>query len=240
MSRPPLPLSSFLAAVTMAIFSVLLTHCAPHQASVAEQVAPSPEGNTLVVVGFFPAVSPGTEPGVVRGPLSGAVHMAYPVPQEIIDKMNERLVSSLAERKEYELISPDQAKGALATILSSNPAVDEARLMTEVGRSLSADSVLLGYVYRWLEREGTDYAAHRPASVAFDLYLLRTADGRLLWKGNFDRSQRSLTENLLEFDFFVKGKGKWMTADALGDMGLSDMMERFPRAKGAPKEEDKP
>ncbi len=90
---------------------------------------------------------------------------------------------------------------------------------------------MIGYVYRWREREGTDYSVNRPASTAFDLYLIRSHDRAVLWKGRFDKTQRSLSENILDMETFIKGKGRWMTVDRLAKLGLSNLMSKFPSSK---------
>jgi len=142
--------------------------------------------------------------------------------------MNESLFSKLVESKKYEFISPGQAQGALANLLSSNSGIGESELFVSLGKGMETDAVLAGYLYRWTEREGADYGVNRAASVAFDLYLIRSSDGVILWKGGFDKTQRSLAENLLDVNTFLKAKGKWMSAEALAEMGLSDLLERFP------------
>jgi hypothetical protein len=47
----------------------------------------------------------------------------------------------------------------------------------------------------------------------------------ILWKGRFNKTQRSLSENLLDIRTFLKGKGRWMTADDLAGMGLKDLID---------------
>lgn len=183
---------------------------------------------SIAVVGFLPAVPPGGETGLVRNPLVGAVRQAAPVTAEVIERMNESLFSRMVESKKYEFISPGQAQGTLASLLSTNSGIGEAELFMSLGKGVEADAVLAGYLYRWVEREGADYGVNRPASVAFDLYLIQTSDGVILWKGGFDKTQHSLTENLLDLSTFLKAKGRWMSAEALAEMGLSELLERFP------------
>jgi hypothetical protein len=193
---------------------------------------------SIAVVGFLPAVRPGEETGLVRNPLVGAVHEAGPVQEDVVERMNESLFSKMVESMKYELISPGQAQGALANLLSSNSAVGEGELFVSLGKGMEADAVLVGYLYRWIEREGADYGVNRPASVAFDLYLIRSSDGVILWKSGFDKTQRSLSENLLDLDTFLKAKGKWVSAEVLAEMGLNQLLERFPvrRVQGEVKE----
>lgn len=224
---------SLLLALQIIILAAV-TGCAPRGAIVLDDKW-SPM-RSIVVVGFSPVLSPGDDSTMVRGPLQGAVYMARPVSESTSERMTETLFSAL-EGKGYELISPGPAQGVLASLLSSNPGLDGAQLYQQVGKSLSADGVLVGYLYRWLERQGTDYAASTPASVAFDLFLLRTGDGAVVWRGKFDKTQQSFFENVLDLDTFLKSKGKWVRAEALAEMGLKDLIARFPKGSAVLPEE---
>jgi hypothetical protein len=205
---------------------LLSTGCAFQGATVLEDKSHQME--SIVVAGFIPVLSGSEEPGIVRGPLQGAVYMAHPVPEDIAEMMTESVYSKMRE-KGYELISPGQAKGVLAGLHSSKPNMEGVELYREVGRTLSADGILVGYIFRWWEREGKDFGVDRPASVAFDLYLLRSEDGAVVWRGKFDKTQQSFFENVLDAGTFFKSKGKWVKAETLAEMGLSDLMGKFPK-----------
>ena len=134
---------------------------------------------------------------MVRSPLSGAVFMAEPVHERVVDQMTADLFDRILKNKSYDIISPAQARGVYETLVSTDVVSGDIELSQRIGQAFSADAVLIGYVYRWREREGTDYGAERPASVAFDLYLIRPRDGAILWKGRFDKTQRALSETSL-------------------------------------------
>jgi len=208
------------------IFLLLYSGC--HiQREYASRVKPFPlKTENLTVFGVRPAMSEGDQPGVIRSPISGAVFMANPVPQGVAERITENLFTRLLECKKYELIGPNQAKGVFSSLIASNQGMSDVELFQRIGQTFSADAVIVGYVYRWREREGTQYAIKRPASVAFDLYLLRPDDGAVLWKGRFDKTQRSLSENILDIGTFLKGKGRWMTAEELAELGLADLLDR--------------
>lgn len=180
----------------------------------------------MAVIGFRAALNEGQEAGMVSSPISGAVFMAEPVPEAVVLQMNDFLYNQLVKKEGYDLISPPQVEDAFPDLLSDgkyNPG--DMTLIQQVGKAFSADTVLLGYLYRWREREGTKYSVNQPASVAFDLYLIESESGDILWKGGFDKTQQSLMENLLDFSFFWKGKGTWMTARQLAELGLTKMLE---------------
>jgi hypothetical protein len=215
---PGLSRLSDLIGIILIFILILNINCQFQGGSVSKADLLPPRTGKTVVLGFRPAMSEGEEAGVIRSPLSGAVFMAEPVPPDISDKMTTKLFSLLSNYEGYELVGLDKEA------LSSDQGMSEVETFKRIGREFSAETVMVGYIYRWQERKGTDYSADRPASVAFDLYLLRSVDGEVLWKGRFDKTQAPLSENILDARTFFKGKGKWMTVESLADLGLSDML----------------
>ena len=65
-------------------------------------------------------------------------------------------------------------------------------------------------------------------AVAFDLSLVRPADGAILWRGNYDKTQKSLFENLFDWNTSVKSKGLWLTAKKLAAFGLEKLLAEMP------------
>jgi len=195
-----------------------------------------PEIHKVVVVGFLPAMHQGDTADVVRDPISGSVFRAEPVPKGVSQRMTDVLFNRLVDDERFGLVSPGQARGVFSKLVDSDRNVGMApvKIAQAVGRSFKADAVLAGYVYRWREREGGDYAVKRPASVAFNLHLIRPSDGAILWKSKYDKTQLSLSENLFDLSTFVEGKGRWMKAEKLAMIGLDKMLAQMP---GAPVKE---
>lgn len=183
----------------------------------------------VAVVGFRSAREQGSSPDVIRSPISGGAFRAEPVPETKAGWLTRQLFNRLTRVDRFELVSPSQAKGVYSTLVNSQPTLGEFEILKRIGKAFSADGVLAGYLYRWREREGQDYAVRNPASVAYDLYLIRPSDGSILWKRVFDVTQKSLSENLLEMDTFIEGGGKWMTADQLAEVGLNRLVEELSR-----------
>jgi hypothetical protein len=190
-----------------------------------------PSMETIVVIGFRPGLPPAQPPGLARSPISGAVFSAEPVSEEIASALSHSLFEMLTKRDNQEWVSPREAASAFSRLASSNPTLTDREIYLRIGKAFSAEGVLGGHVYRWREREGTELAVNRPASVAFDLYLMSTGDGMILWKARFDKTQASLSENLLDIQTFLKAKGQWMTAEELAQMGLTEVVETFPKGE---------
>jgi hypothetical protein len=204
--------------------------CYFHKTSVSNKMHIATPIKKVVVDGFHTAMSEGGQPDMIRDPLSGTTFMAEPVPQNVANRMTDILYNRVAAEKGYELISPHQAKGVFSNIINSDKAVvmSPIEILQEMGKTFEADAVLTGYIYRWREREGTDYAVNRPASVAFDLHIINPAGGTMLWKAKFDKTQQSLSENIFDMSTFVKSKGRWMTVEKLAMLGLQEMLAEMP------------
>jgi hypothetical protein len=200
-----------------------------------QDVTHLPDVNKIVVAGFSPALTAGDPSDWVTDPITGAVFWAEPVDEGVAKEMTDILFDKMVEGYGYSLVSPGQARGAFSEILASDRGLKLGALgmVQEIGKSFGADGVLVGRIYRWQEREGTDYAVSRPASVAFNLILVRPSDGAFLWRGRFVKTLQSLSENLFDMSTFLHGGGRWMTARKLALMGLDETMARMPKGKGA-------
>ena len=101
-------------------------------------------------------------------------------------------------------------------------------LAQKLGQVLGADLMVAGIVSRYKKRIGGPAAISEPASVAFAVYLINVAGGRMLWSASFSETQRSLSENILDARAFFKKGAKWLTADELARYGVNKIFEKFP------------
>lgn len=88
-----------------------------------------------------------------------------------------------------------------------------------------AQAALMGVVIRFEELQGTKISADRPASVAFSAALV-SAKGELLWKAKFEKTQKPLFTNLLDFRTFFKGGMVWQRAATLANIGVDGVLAR--------------
>jgi hypothetical protein len=105
------------------------------------------------------------------------------------------------------------------------------RSAIQLGKELDVDFIIVGYLFRFEERIGSRIGVDRPASVGFDVHLLRVKDGKRVWDGKFDETQQALSENLLKMRSFVRRKASWLTAEELSSVGMDEMLKRLPGAK---------
>ena len=179
----------------------------------------------IVVIGFKPASFQGDAADDAQVPISNDRSHADPVLLGKAEHLTSRLFVMMGEHKGYELVNPESARLLSSRVTASEPDMGEFKAAGRIAVELKADAALVGYLYRWRDREGSDYAVNSPASVFFELFLINPEDSSFLWKGRFNKTQKSLNENLLDIRTFLKGKGKWMTADDLGGLGLDDLVK---------------
>lgn len=105
------------------------------------------------------------------------------------------------------------------------------RSAIQLGKELNVDFIFVGYLFRFEERIGSRIGADKPASVGFDVHLLRVKDGKRVWDGKFDETQQALSENLLKIGSFVRRGAAWLKAEELSSVGMDEMLKRLPGAK---------
>lgn len=141
-----------------------------------------------------------------------------------IMELNENLMKQLkAEtRRAYVFIpsvsgaDPRARSGALA-------------FWTKVGKEMGVDLLIVPQVLDWHERAGSAAGVTTSAAVNMDYYLIdvREADGALVSRSHFKEKQIGLSDNLMNFDTFLKRGAKWLTAQELAAEGIQKMIKEF-------------
>lgn len=184
----------------------------------------------LLMLSFQDASEIYGENVTVRAPFCGNVFTTGEVAPGAAENLLQHLIDFIQKNVNADLIPASRIQGVIGGILQETPKELPVReLYMETGRILSADAILYGYVYRFRKRNGSEYSADMPASVGFDMDLVRVKDGRLLWSGHFNETQQSLTEDLFQLGTFIKHRGRWITADDLAVYGLEKVLQTFPK-----------
>jgi hypothetical protein len=147
-------------------------------------------------------------------------------PSPILTRMVWDLLKDQA--REYELIDPGLAEGVYQAILAKKIDQDLLVEMRAIGRDLKADGVLWGGVFRYQNRKGSSYGVQTPASVSLDLHLLRVKDGAVVWKPQYNQTQKSLSEDLFQLGEISRRGLRWLTAEELAKSGLEELFKKFP------------
>ncbi len=190
-------------------------------------------GNTkplmrAAVISFQPVISGDGHGNTVICPICGTGNSGGKILKGSENIVEEIFVDKLHELKGLELIPSDKVQDVYKIITSESLKEPLVNVFKKVGKELEADVVIVGYVYRYIEREGNKYSVEHPASVFFEIHLINTIDGRIIWKGIFDRTQKSLMEDVFQISSFFKAGGIWMTARQLTEQGMNKIFETFP------------
>jgi hypothetical protein len=153
------------------------------------------------------------------------------MPQDVEKVIEDIFLERLKSQKSIQIIPPDRCGAVFGRISAESLKASLPEILKKVGNELEAEGIIVGYVHRYRERKGYPYSAEKPASVAFEIHLVRVSDGVIVWKGIFDKTQKSLMENILEVTSFFKGRGQWVTATELATEGIDALLEDFPGFK---------
>ena len=170
-------------------------------------------------------------------PMSGTAHCpicGITVNTSTVQGDPERVLETLfleqleKSNPKFSLIAGERVAGVFRRVSSNSLMTPLRQVLRDVGSELGAEGIVAGYLYRFRERKGVAYTVEQPASVAFEIHLLRVSDGALVWRGIFDKTQSSLMEDLFQFSSFYREKGRWVTAEELTEEGLEQVLKTFP------------
>lgn len=209
-----------------AVGILLMTCNGPRTLQESESVSPTlRDPGVIALVPFF--VSRPDTPGqqLVRCPrCEGYMTVGEIAPEapQVITSLFRRALS----RDGYTLIAPEMVDKLLPALvnLEENPEV----LAKTLASPVKANTVLMGWIFRYKERIGSDWGAREPASVAFAVFLFDGQNGRMLWRTKFDETQRPLSENVLGLPAFLRRGGRWVDASGLASDGVNVVLMKFP------------
>jgi hypothetical protein len=141
------------------------------------------------------------------------------------------LFQKMEDMGTFKVLSLEKVEEAFSQIDRSQFELTPLRSFIRLGKTLNIDFIFVGALFRFEERIGSPIGAEKPASVGFDVHLIRMKDEKMVWTGKFDETQRPLSENLLKIGSFIRRKGSWLTAEELSSVGMDEMLRRFPGTK---------
>jgi hypothetical protein len=202
-------------AIAHLVVALGLTACA-HRTLPPSHPMPLPAGVRVAVLPFRIAVATprGAEP--IR------------VPEETGGTAATALADALAERG----VAVVPADVVLQAVPGGVADLAAARKLAE---QLKANVAAVGTITRYLERNGSALGVTSPASVAYEVVLLRALDGALMGTDRFDYTQSPLNENVLDLPRFIEGGGRWRTREEILTSALRETAERLGGWLGAPR-----
>ncbi len=111
-----------------------------------------------------------------------------------------------------------------------SPAIEGGRFgaIKAVSQQLGCNTVLLTTVHRFKQREGSEMAVDTPASASFDLKMLDTKEGHVIWSTSFSETQEALLDNLFTLKKTEKRGLRWISVEELAGQGLKERLEKCP------------
>jgi hypothetical protein len=207
----------------------LLTGCQT-RAYVTEQPSDPIRFKKVLVLPFSDASLMSDITADTRCPVCGRVLITGEVKAGAAGFLTDQSIDLLKRHTDHKIVRDRLRGGSLTALYSANQSTVAAQqLLAEKGRENDTDVVLVGLVYRFRERVGKGYGVETPASVAFDIHLIRVADKRTIWSAHFNETQQSLGDNLFQLGSFLRRGGRWLTAEELATSGLEEIFKKFPK-----------
>lgn len=199
----------------------------PHALQAQEGAKSVAQTKTRLALIPFQAVMPEDASSTVRCPVCGSVNSSGSVVQGAEKILQEIFTDKLRDLKDAEIIPSERSAGVYQRISTNSLKQPLLKIVQRTGSELRADVIAVGYIYRYKERVGYAYSAEHPASVAFEIHLISVKDGSTLWRGIYDKTQKSLMEDVFQASSFFKGRGKWLTARELTKLGVDEVFKTF-------------
>ncbi len=136
------------------------------------------------------------------------------------------LTEALVDRG-VEVVGPEDVARALG---ATGPPGGAAALAALVKSQFDADTLVLGEITRWVEREGAAAGSRRPAAVGVRIELYDAPGGARLWEGEFDHTQQAMTENVLLTPRYPGRGARWLTAEEFAQFAASELAAALPLA----------
>ena len=153
-----------------------------------------------------------------------------------IQSGSQRTLAQLLQQKmeamgTFKVFSMEKVEDAFSKADKGQFELRPTRSAIQLAKELNADFVFVGFLFRFEERVGSRVGVEKPASVGFDIHLLRVRDGKRVWEGKVDETQQALSENLLNIGSFVRRGATWLKAEELSSADMDAILKRLPSPK---------
>jgi hypothetical protein len=169
--------------------------------------------------------------GAVLCPLCKGVFQTSPVPSAARIYLTRLLYEKMEPLDRFRIIPNEKVEETLTPTMKAQFEEKPFPTAVQIGKELDVDFIMVAYLFRFEERIGSHLGAEKPASVGFDVHLIRLRDEKIVWTGKFDETQRPLSENVLKIGSFFRRKASWLTAEELSSVGMGEMLKKLPGAK---------
>ena len=137
--------------------------------------------------------------------------------------LTDLLYSTAAALPSWQIVSDREVREVLAMV----PVGAQVNRVRRLGELVYADAVFSARIVRFRERVGEEWGARSPASVAFVVDLWDAKRGDIVWSGQFDETQKPLSENIFALGEFTQRGGRWLTAEELTHEGVKKAVSQL-------------
>lgn len=132
------------------------------------------------------------------------------------------ILSDLMQSK-IKVIDIAEVKNKIIVVNFTNDRISQ--LMDNLEKE--CDYLLVGIVLRYIEREGGDFAASRPASFASEFIIFDIKSKKAVHRAFVEKTQSALFDDVTGIGDFVKAGGKWLTVKDLVILSLQKEVEKI-------------
>jgi len=215
------------------LFALLVLSGPQGTASAQEAVLVDPGSNRIAVMPFLRGRINIDALEKVRLPLDAQLSQLV-FEDENLMAGAENIVTEIFQRileekgnVQVQVLPFSQTKSVYST-LAPNKEMDTPRIIAKaLGERLKTDLIVVGTVWRFRERGSGQRDSTRPASVAFTVYLVNVFTGKTLWNYTFDKTQQTLSENMLDAVEFFKQGARWLSAEKLAQYGAEVIVKEM-------------
>ena len=141
-----------------------------------------------------------------------------------------RTLADQLAKSGVNVVDPERVFGAVSL---ADAGLYDPPFAARVASKVGARFVVLGALGHFRQREGSGLGVTSPASVAYQVALVRASDRAILATDRLDYTQQALSENLLDLPRFLKGGGRWVTREEILDAGLEETARKLAKTLGA-------
>lgn len=206
--------------LSLLIIGVLTLSCGCTRRHAEPAVSPVPATLKLAVVPF---TQPRSTHDLILGQLPE--NQGY-IPSDTLRMLDAQLRQALRDVKRTCIWLQAQAPAKTGEFHESGTPQGLA-MWCDYARQHQLDVLLVPQILNWHQRQGSAAGVTESAHIRAEFYLIDPQQGRVLRRSIFEEKQQGLAENFLRAGDFFKRKGRWVTAEELGQEAIDKAIKEL-------------
>jgi hypothetical protein len=146
----------------------------------------------------------------------------------VVTALAGRHVSESLAARGVAVVTADDVARALGLETGADQRLVPRTVAAVLHERFGVDTIVMGEVWRFVERSGQAAGTLRPASAGFEATIYAAPGGQKLWSGVFDETQRALSENVLNVRRYPGGGSRWLSGEELLRWGAMEWAKSVP------------